>query len=125
MAARRRRLAAAGKPASGPRATSFYRGETASASPSSTGRGRTLAASDLAEFSVEVGPALRTTFGRYEVAACGFLVPGSVVLADAEPPRRRRPQGARPQFGAYLHRIIETVKLAFADRDAYYGDRTS
>src|SRR5437879_11927614 len=23
---------------------------------------------------------------------------------------------------AYLHRIIETIKLAFADRDAYYGD---
>src|SRR5438309_7885852 len=51
----------------------FYRGETAKRiAEFHRTEGGTLAAGDLADFAVEVGPALRTSFGRYEVAACGF-----------------------------------------------------
>src|SRR5256712_10156889 len=101
----------------------FYRGETAKRiAEFHRAEGGPLAASDLAEFSVEVGPALRTTFGRYEVAACGFWCQGPSFLqmlnfldgVDLKTLGHNSP--------AYLHRLIETIKLAFADRDAYYGD---
>ena len=59
----------------------FYRGETAKRiAEFHRAEGGPLAASDLAEFSVEVGAALRTTFGSYEVAACGFWCQGPSLL---------------------------------------------
>src|SRR5216684_4126905 len=59
----------------------FYRGETARRiAEFHRAEGGPLASEDLAEFSVEVGPALRTTFGRYEVAACGFWCQGPSFL---------------------------------------------
>ena len=125
-----RRMARAEAKAGGSRETGvraardeFYRGETAKRIVEfHRAEGGPLAASDLAEFSVEVGPALRTTFGRYEVAACGFWCQGPSFLqmlnlldgVDLEALGHNSP--------AYLHRLIETIKLAFADRDAYYGD---
>src|SRR3989454_4712310 len=101
----------------------FYRGETAKRiAEFHRVEGGPLAASDLAEFSVEVGPALRTTFGRYDVAACGFWCQGPSLLqmlnlldgVDLDALGHNSP--------AYLHRLIETIKLAFSDRDAYFGD---
>src|SRR5213080_4765575 len=74
------RMARAEKSAGGSRAAGiraardeFYRGETAKriAEFHRANEGP-LTAADLAEFGVEVGPALRTTFGAYQVAACGF-----------------------------------------------------
>src|SRR5467141_3636796 len=101
----------------------FYRGETAKRiAEFHRAEGGPLTAADLAEFSVEVGPALRTAYDRYEVAACGFWCQGPSLLqmlnlldgVDLKVLGHNSP--------AYLHRIIETIKLAFADRDAYYGD---
>src|SRR5436309_9700311 len=55
----------------------FYRGETAKRiAEFHRAEGVPLAASDLAEFSVEVGPALRTALGRFEVAAAGVWCQG-------------------------------------------------
>src|SRR5213596_711100 len=51
----------------------FYRGETARRiAEFHRAEDGPLAYEDLAEFAVEVAPALTTTFGAYEVAACGF-----------------------------------------------------
>src|SRR5438552_11941853 len=51
----------------------FYRGETAKRiAEYHRAESGPLTYDDLAEFSVEVEPALRTTFGSLEVAACGF-----------------------------------------------------
>jgi gamma-glutamyltranspeptidase / glutathione hydrolase len=125
------RMVSAEKRAGGSRAAGiaaardeFYRGETAKriAEFHRVNEG-TLTTSDLADFAVEVAPALRTTFGPYEVAACGFWCQGPVLLqmlnmleddVDLLALGHNSP--------AYLHRLVETVKLAFADRDAYYGD---
>src|SRR5881396_3220407 len=101
----------------------FYRGETAKRiAEFHRVEGGPLAASDLAEFSVEVGPALRTTFGRYDVAACGFWCQGPSLLQMLNLLDSVDLKALGHNSPAYLHRLIETVKLAFADRDAYYGD---
>src|SRR5215510_1057375 len=101
----------------------FYRGETAKRiAEFHRGEGGPLAASDLAEFSVEVGPALRTSFGRYEVAACGFWCQGPSFLQMLNLLDGVDLKALGHNSAAYLHRLIETIKLAFADRDAYYGD---
>jgi gamma-glutamyltranspeptidase/glutathione hydrolase len=101
----------------------FYRGETAGRIAAYHRReGGPLTYEDLAGFSVDVEPALRTAFGRWEVAACGFWCQGPVLLqmlnlldgVDLPTLGHNSP--------AYLHRLIETIKLAFADRHAWYGD---
>jgi len=101
----------------------FYRGETAKRiAEFHRAEGGPLAASDLAEFSVEVDPALRTTFGQYEVAACGFWCQGPSFLQMLNLLDGVDLKALGHNSPAYLHRLIETIKLAFADRDAYYGD---
>src|SRR2546425_511233 len=81
-----------------------------------------LASEDLAEFSVEVAPALTTTFGAFEVAACGFWCQGPALLQMLNLLEGVNLAALGHNSPAYLHRIVETVKLAFSDRDAYYGD---
>ena len=125
-----RRMARAEAKAGGSRETGvraardeFYRGETAKRiAEFHRAEGGPLAASDLAEFSVEVGPALRTAFGRYEVAACGFWCQGPSFLQMLNLLDGVDLKALGHNSPAYLHRLIETIKLAFADRDAYYGD---
>ena len=124
------RMASAEKRAGGSRAAGvraardeFYRGETAKriAEFHRANEGP-LTAADLADFSVEVGPALRTTFGAYEVAACGFWCQGPVLLQILNLLDGVDLAALGHNSPAYVHRLVETIKLAFADRDAYYGD---
>src|SRR5438034_5197707 len=101
----------------------FYRGETARRiAEFHRAEDGPLAYEDLAEFAVEVAPALTATFGAYEVAACGFWCQGPVLLQVLNLLDGVNLAALGHNSPAYLHRIVETVKLAFADRDAYYGD---
>jgi gamma-glutamyltranspeptidase / glutathione hydrolase len=123
MAAAERR--AGGSREAGVRAArdEFYRGETAKRiAEFHRANDGPLSAADLAAFSVEVEPALRTTFGAYEVAACGFWCQGPALLQMLNLLDGLDLVALGHNSPAYLHRLIETVKLAFADRDAYYGD---
>jgi gamma-glutamyltranspeptidase/glutathione hydrolase len=101
----------------------FYRGETAKriAEFHRANEGP-LALSDLADFSVEVAPALQTSFGAYEVAVCGFWCQGPALLQALNILDGMDLAALGHNSPAYLHRIVESIKLAFADRDAYYGD---
>ena len=101
----------------------FYRGETARRIVEfHRANEGPLSAADLADFSVEVAPALRTRFGALEVAACGFWCQGPVLLQIVNMLDGLDLKALGHNSPAYLHRIVETIKLAFADRDAYYGD---
>jgi gamma-glutamyltranspeptidase / glutathione hydrolase len=101
----------------------FYRGETAKriAEFHRTHEGL-LTAADLAEFSVEVEPALLGAFGAYDIAVCGFWCQGPVFLQMLNLLDGVDLRALGHNSPAYLHRLVETVKLAFADREAYYGD---
>jgi gamma-glutamyltranspeptidase/glutathione hydrolase len=101
----------------------FYKGDIARRIADYHAReGGLLTYEDLAEFQAEVAPALRTTFHDYEVASCGFWCQGPVFLQmlnlietyDWPSLGHNTPRG--------LHLMVEAMKLAFADREAYYGD---
>ena len=101
----------------------FYRGETAKRiAEFHRSEGGPLSLADLAEFSVEVDRPLTTSFGRYDIAACGFWCQGPVLLQIFNMLEGIDLAALGHNSPAYLHRIVETIKLAFSDRDAYYGD---
>jgi gamma-glutamyltranspeptidase/glutathione hydrolase len=101
----------------------FYKGDIARAIAAfHQAQGGFLAYEDLASFQVEVGPALTTTFREYEVAACGFWCQGPVLLQMLNLIEADDLGALGHNSPGYLHLLIEVVKLAFADRDAFYGD---
>src|SRR3989441_6567675 len=101
----------------------FYRGETAKRIAEFHRReDGPLTLADLADFAVEVAPALRTGFGAFEVAACGFWCQGPALLQMLNMLEGVDLKALGHNSPAYLHRLVETIKLAFADRDAYFGD---
>jgi gamma-glutamyltranspeptidase/glutathione hydrolase len=125
-----KRMVAAEKRAGGSRVegiraarNEFYRGETAKriAEFHRANEGP-LALADLADFSVEVEPALRTSFGAYEIAVCGFWCQGPALLQALNILDGMDLAALGHNSPAYLHMIVESIKLAFSDRDAYYGD---
>lgn len=101
----------------------FYKGEIAAAICDYHRReGGLLTLADLAGFEVEVNPPCTTTFRDIEVATCGFWCQGPALLQILnllEPYDLSRLGHNSPR---YLHLLIEAIKLAFADREAYYGD---
>jgi gamma-glutamyltranspeptidase/glutathione hydrolase len=125
-----RRMIAAEQRAGGARAAGiraardeFYRGETAKRIVEfHRSEGGPLSLADLADFSVDVERPLTTTFGRYEIASCGFWCQGPVLLEIFNMLEGVDLKGLGHNSPAYLHRLVETIKLAFADRDAYFGD---
>jgi len=125
-----KRMVSAEKRAGGSRAegiraarNEFYRGETAKRiAEFHRANDGPLALSDLADFSVEVEPALRTTFGAYEVAVCGFWCQGPALLQALNILDGMDLAALGHNSPKYLHTIVESIKLAFSDRDAYYGD---
>src|SRR5687768_5587009 len=101
----------------------FYRGETAKRiAEFHRAEGGTMTLEDLAEFSVEVAPALHGRFGAHHVAVCGFWCQGPVLIQMLNLLDGVNVEALGHNSPAYLHRIIETVKLAFSDRHTYYGD---
>ncbi len=84
--------------------------------------GGLMALEDLAEFHAEIAPALKTTFHDYEVAACGFWCQGPVFLQMLNLIEPYDWPALGHNTPRALHILVEAMKLAFADREAYYGD---
>jgi gamma-glutamyltranspeptidase/glutathione hydrolase len=84
--------------------------------------GGLLTAEDLATFQVGVEPPVRTTFGDIEVYACGPWCQGPVLLQALNLLERYDLRTHSHNSPRYIHTVTEALKLAFADRDRYYGD---
>ena len=101
----------------------FYRGETAKRiAEFHRQEGGPLTYEDLADYRAETAAALRTRFGTHEVATCGFWCQGPVLLQMLNLLDGVDLAGLGHNSAGYLHRLLETIKVAFADRDAFYGD---
>ena len=101
----------------------FYRGEIARRIAAYHEKaGGLLRYEDLAQFAVEVAPALKTSFHEYEVATSGFYCQGPVLLQMLNLLEGDDLAGFGHNSPRALHLIVEAMKLAFADREAYYGD---
>lgn len=101
----------------------FYRGSIAKrVAAFSEANGGLITYDDLANFHAEVDTPRTTTYRGYEIVKPGFWTQGPAMIEalnilegfDLKAMGHNSPQ--------YLHTVIEAVKLAFADRDRYYGD---
>src|SRR5215813_783688 len=101
----------------------FYRGDIARAIVKhQKENGGLLSAEDLANYRSGFEEPAETSFGDTRLFACGAWCQGpsllqAINLLDAAELRKLGHNST-----GYLHHITEAVKLAFADREAYFGD---
>ncbi len=101
----------------------FYRGDIASAILDyHRENGGLLASEDLAEFRVEVAAPVRFDFEGVEVYACGPWCQGPALPQALSLLRAEELRAMGHNSTDYVHRVVEALKLAFADRERYYGD---
>ena len=84
--------------------------------------GGLLSAEDLAEYRSPVVRPERRRFGDLEVFTCGAWCQGPVLLQTLALLEGTDLAGLGHNSADYVHRLTEALKLAFADREAYYGD---
>ena len=101
----------------------FYRGDLAQQMARfSRDQGGFVREDDLAEFSVRVEPPVKTTYRGYEVYACGPWCQGPVVPQTLNILEQFDLSPLEHNGSRHLHLLLEALKAAFADREAYYGD---
>ena len=101
----------------------FYQGDIAAAIVKfHAENGGLLTAKDLAEFRVGVESPTRTTFRDIDVYACGPWCQGPVLQQALNLLEGYDLSALGHNSSQYIHTVAEALKLAFADRDHYYGD---
>jgi gamma-glutamyltranspeptidase/glutathione hydrolase len=101
----------------------FYRGEVAhKIDEFSKANGGLLRYEDMAAFHLQLEDPVSTEYRGYKVYKPGFWSQGPSMLQALnilEGYDLRSMQFNSPE---YIHRSVEALKLAYADRDTYYGD---
>ena len=101
----------------------FYRGDIAQAIVAFHAReGGWMSAKDLADYHSPIERAPSVRFGGTDVYTCGAWCQGPVLgqaLNILDPASLK---AAGHNSADYLHTMAEGLKLAFADREAFYGD---
>jgi gamma-glutamyltranspeptidase / glutathione hydrolase len=124
MADQERSAAAAGRDA-GLRAArdAFYRGDIAQAIVAFHRQNDGLiAAHDLATFRVAIEAPVKTRYGELEVYACGPWCQGPALLQMLNILSGIDLSRMGHNALDYVHVVTEAMKLAFADRERYFGD---
>src|SRR5437868_4614988 len=83
--------------------------------------GGLLSAEDLASYRSGVERPVETTFGDIKIYGCGPWCQGPSLLQAMNLLDAGELHAAGHNSPEYLHLITEAVKLAFADREAYFG----
>ena len=101
----------------------FYRGDIAKKIVAfMKEQGGLLSAEDLAEYHSPVGPAESRRFGDLDVYTCGAWCQGPVLLQTLALLEGTDVKALGHNSADYVHHLAEALKLAFADREAYYTD---
>jgi gamma-glutamyltranspeptidase/glutathione hydrolase len=81
-----------------------------------------LTRDDLAEYYVEIEPALSVKFGESEIHACGPWSQGPALLMFLRLLRDDDLLALGHNSCAYVHTLTEVMKLVFADRERHFAD---
>ncbi len=81
-----------------------------------------LTGDDLANWQATVEEPLTLDYGRYTVAKCGPWSQGPVMLQQLALLKGFDLDGIDPTGPEFVHVVTECGKLAYADREAFYGD---
>lgn len=101
----------------------FYRGEIARKIDAfSKANGGLLRYEDMAAFKLEVEEPLSTTYHGFRVYKPGFWSQGPAMLQALNILDAYDARSSGPNSSELIHRTVEALKLAYADRDTYYGD---
>jgi gamma-glutamyltranspeptidase/glutathione hydrolase len=101
----------------------FYRGDIAAAiARHQRENGGWLTESDLASFRAQVEFPCRTHFENFELFGCGAWSQGPMLLEALNILEGVDLSGLGHNSTAYVHALTEALKLAAADREAYFGD---
>jgi gamma-glutamyltranspeptidase/glutathione hydrolase len=100
----------------------FYRGDVAAQiAKFSAEREGLLSRRDFESFETKVEEPVSLRFGDIELFKCGFWSQGPAELQTVAL-MWPRVKSMSPRSADYCHLLIEAMKLAFADREQYYGD---
>ena len=101
----------------------FYRGPVAKEMGAySEAHGGLETYADIAAFHAEIDTPRSSTFHGYEIVKPGFWTQGPVLLEMFNLLGSYDLKAMGHNSPKYLHTLLEAAKLAFADRDMYYGD---
>ena len=84
--------------------------------------GGLLTAEDLAGYRVTIEPPVHTRFADIDVYGCGPWCQGPMLLQALGVLNGIDLENLGHNTTAYVHTVTEAIKLAAADREAYYGD---
>lgn len=101
----------------------FYEGEVAERIVGFVrAQGGWLTREDLAEFESEVAPAVSRRYGNWEVFVTDTWTQGPALLQTLAILEGFALEAFAHNSADYIHIIAEAIKLAFSDRERYYGD---
>jgi len=81
-----------------------------------------LAGEDLCDWHAAIEPALAYSYRGFRIFKPGAWTQGPVFLQALAILRQMDLAGSEPSSAQWVHKVIEALKLAFADREAWYGD---
>jgi len=101
----------------------FYRGEIAHRIDDfSKKNGGLIRYEDMAAFHLQPEEPVSTTFHGYTVYKPGFWSQGPAMIEVLNILEGFNLAEMRMNSADYIHTLVEALKLAYADRDTYYGD---
>jgi gamma-glutamyltranspeptidase/glutathione hydrolase len=81
-----------------------------------------LRGDDMAKWQATIEAPLTYDYGRYTVCKAGPWAQSPVTLQQLALLKGFDLDGADPTSADFIHTVVEASKLAFADREAFYGD---